>query len=262
MDTHQIVTPENVELNYEIAGIGSRFLALLIDNLIQGFTFFAIVLAAIVFEVEKTLQTIPGVTRGIITSALIVMAVIITFGYHIILETMMNGQTIGKMILHIRVRKEQGNRLTFWDVLLRNFIRFIDMSPFYITGLIVMFMNKKAKRLGDLAAGTIVIREIPRKQLEQFLTVKVPEPMAYQESFTVKNSWIQSVLTSITQKDYFLMKNIYSRRSELSNFNDLAAGIIQKLIAKSSLPERPAFYPSEAEEILAEMIGLYEKTYS
>jgi len=265
-DIHTIVIPENVELNYEIAGIGSRFVALLLDTLVQVLISGVLVIALLALFGFKTVwnRQITDLATGITTFILLILLFIVLIGYHIILETIMNGQTLGKKLLQIRVRKEQGNTLTFWDILLRNSIRLVDILPsFYIIGLIVMFVNKKSKRLGDFAAGTIVIKEISRKNLRQFLTVNqlLREPATAPETFTPQYIWINSVLTAITQPDYLLMKNLFSRRRELSNFKKLAAGIIQKIINKASLPEGLSVNPNEAETILREMIELYEKIY-
>lgn len=126
-----------------------------------------------------------------------------------------------------------------------------------------MFVNKKSKRLGDFAAGTIVIKEIPRKNLQQFLAVNqlLWEPATAPETFTPQYAWINSILAVITQPDYLLMKNLFSRRRELNNFKELATGIIYKIISKASLTEGLTANPDEAEMILREMIELYEKTY-
>ncbi len=263
-DIHKIVIPENVELSYEIAGIGSRFVALLIDMTIQALILVGLITALELIGIDKAARFVPGITKGFIVSIILIVSGVVIFGYHIILETSLNGQTAGKMALHIRVCKELGGRLTFWDVLLRNFIRFIDMFPFYcyLVGIVVMFLNKKSKRLGDFAAGTIVVKELSRRNLEQFLAnTQLPGAGVSQEPFMAQYPWIQSVLTVITQQDYFLMKDLHSRRRELTNFKDLAAMIIQKIIVKALSAETPVLDPGEIEAVLADMILAYEKTF-
>lgn len=265
-DTHSMVIPENVELKFEIAGIGSRFAALMLDFVIQiaacgVFTIALLVLLGITIALDKHLSEL---TSSITVGIIVIVISIIFLGYHIILETIMNGQTIGKKVLNIRVRKEQGGSLTFWDILLRNFVRLVDvLPPFFIIGLVVMFVNKKSKRLGDFAAGTIVVKEIPRRKLEQFLAANQVSPVNTNtpETLAVKYEWISSILAFITQQDYLMMKNLISRRRELSNFQQLASEIIRKIMAKASLPEDFTFNPTETPEILQEMIAVYEKTY-
>jgi uncharacterized RDD family membrane protein YckC len=262
-----MVIPENVELKFEIAGIGSRFAALMLDFVIQIaacgiFSIALLVLLGITITLDKHIS---GLSSSITVGIIIIVISIILLGYHIILETIMNGQTIGKKVLNIRVRKEQGSALTFWDILLRNFVRLVDvLPPFFIIGLIVMFVNKKSKRLGDFAAGTIVVKEIPRRKLEQFLAVNQVSPVSVNapEILNAKYEWISSILAFITQTDYLMMKNIISRRRELSNFQQLASEIVRKIIAKASLSEDITFNPNETPEILQEMVVIYEKTYS
>ena len=173
-DTYNVATPENVELDYEVAGIGSRFLAIAIDTVLQIVLGGAVVLVLVIFYgfgKEDFLKNLPGIWEGILMGFLIFLSFLISFGYFIILEMVMNGQTLGKKILNIRVRKDLGNAPGFWDLLLRNLIRIVDTLPiFYGVGLVVMFMNKKAKRLGDYAAGTVVVKELPRKEIKKFFT--------------------------------------------------------------------------------------------
>jgi uncharacterized RDD family membrane protein YckC len=119
-DVYQVVTPENVELDYEIAGIGTRFLALAIDFVIQMILAGAIisVLAMFGFKQEHFTEFKPGLWPSLIIGLLLMLAFLVGFGYFIILEMVMNGQTIGKKIINIRVRKDQGSAPTFWDILL------------------------------------------------------------------------------------------------------------------------------------------------
>lgn len=134
-DVHTMVIPENVELNYEIAGIGSRFLALLLDSLVQILISGALVIALYALFGFKTdwNRHLTNLAKGVTAFIVIILLFIVIIGYHLILETIMNGQTIGKKLLNIRVRKEHGNFLTFWDILLRNFIRLVDILPSFIS---------------------------------------------------------------------------------------------------------------------------------
>lgn len=125
-----------------------------------------------------------------------------------------------------------------------------------------MFFNLKAKRLGDFAAGTIVVKEIPRKNLKKFLAItNQTNQQLNREPDIAKYPWIQSVLPVITQAEYFIIKNLYSRQHELSNFKELALGVIQKTIVKANLAEETTIDPEQTAEILVTMVLLYEKTY-
>lgn len=90
----------------------------------------------------------------------IILYFVITFGYSICLEWLLNGQTLGKRLLRLRVVDEGGHQMHFSQIAVRNLLRFVDSMPvFYFVGGITTLLNSKAQRLGDIAAGTIVIRQ-------------------------------------------------------------------------------------------------------
>jgi len=157
-----VETPENIELRLPLAGFGPRFLAQLIDGLIQGAIAFVLVLVVIIFA---TFSMVADPTTGAtVMLLLIILSVILTtLGYFIIFETIWNGQTPGKRITGIRVVKRGGLPLTFTDALLRNLIRIVDNLPSYgLVGLISFFSTRNQQRLGDLVADTVVVREFKR----------------------------------------------------------------------------------------------------
>jgi uncharacterized RDD family membrane protein YckC len=163
-DQLNIETPEQVDLRFPIAGIGSRFLALLTDSFIQGVALFLLFLAfALIFSSAKKL---PGGTAPSDTAAKWFVAGIFLFyfllywGYYSLFEAFWNGQTPGKRLLKIRVIKDSGRQITLFEALARNLLRVVDMLPsFYLIGVITMLCNREQKRLGDLVAGTIVVHE-------------------------------------------------------------------------------------------------------
>lgn len=155
MNDHlSIDTPENIILNAEIAGFGTRCIAAIIDYLI--------LLTVIILVSVLYLQSIPVGSRnesGSFAVLALIQFVIITF-YHLILELLWNGQTIGKRLVGARVVQANGLPLTASGAIIRNLVRLFDFLPvFYGIGLITMFASRQTQRLGDLAARTIVIRE-------------------------------------------------------------------------------------------------------
>jgi len=157
-----VETPENIELRLPLAGFGPRFLAQLIDGLIQGAIAFVLVLIAIIFS---SFSMVTDPTSGaMIMMILVILAVILTtLGYFVIFETIWNGQTPGKRVTGIRVVKRGGLPLTFTDALLRNLLRIVDNLPSYgLVGLISFFSTRNQQRLGDLVADTVVVREFTR----------------------------------------------------------------------------------------------------
>ena len=154
-----VSTPERVAFQYEIAGIGSRFLAQFID-----------VLIITVIQIVITIGA--GALGGIFNSIQVfgLVEVILTFiliaGYFLISEAAWNGQTLGKRYVRLRVVGDQGEPLTIGQAAIRNLIRVVDFLPaFYAIGIIAMFSNRRAKRLGDFAAGTLVVRDRERIRL-------------------------------------------------------------------------------------------------
>jgi uncharacterized RDD family membrane protein YckC len=263
-DLHQVVTPENVELDYEIAGIGSRFFALTIDLSIQGLLSVGIGYGLSLADLAglKLDEKIKDLPHSLIGAGLILLLTLVWLGYYIILETAWNGQTIGKRALNIRVRKELGYTPNFWDITLRNIIRLIDFLPFgFAIGFITMFCNKNAKRLGDYAAGTIVVKELPRKKLNRYLNVETPGSPTPDGAGDEAFSWLEPLPARLTQRDYLIMTNLQSRRAQLTNYPELALETVGKILTKTPEINAPALKPDEAPLILTELIRRYEKAY-
>jgi uncharacterized RDD family membrane protein YckC len=162
-DDHAIDTPEQVALYFPLAGLGSRFLAAALDVAIQAAVSLLIVLVAvIVFSAIGThkLDTMSNTAAKWFTALLILGYFILIWGYYALFEAFRNGQTPGKRVLKIRVIKDSGRQITFFEALARNLLRVIDSLPgAYLTGVISILMTKQNKRLGDLVAGTIVVHE-------------------------------------------------------------------------------------------------------
>src|SRR5579863_6768260 len=155
-DKHTIDTPEQLQLDFAVAGIGSRFLALLIDSLIETLV---VIVVAILIPV-----LVQGGIRGIspvwLAAGFLVFFFLIYFGYYAIFEIVWNGQTPGKRIIGIRVVKDSGRPLTATETIGRNLLRIVDSLPgFYAIGILVAVLNSRNKRLGDLVAGSLVVRE-------------------------------------------------------------------------------------------------------
>jgi len=157
-DQLNIDTPEQVELEFAVAGIGSRFVAVLIDHLIQfGFFFVFGMLAAVLFG---SLANRINLLGKWVLAAFIVLDFLLVWGYFALFEAYWRGQTPGKHIMKLRVIKDSGRQITLFEAMSRNLVRIIDYLPaLYLTGVITMLCTKRHQRLGDLAAGTIVVHE-------------------------------------------------------------------------------------------------------
>jgi len=154
--TITIITPANIEVEYKLAGVGARLAALIIDSLLQ---FSAIaVCGAVIWATNYQLRQGGAAIRSSTALAVfIVLAFTIYLGYFVVLELVMNGQTIGKRLFGLRVIRDNGQPIEFSQALMRGIIR-SSLDMMYV-GLFVILFSKKHKRVGDMAAGTIVVIE-------------------------------------------------------------------------------------------------------
>ncbi len=163
MDQYQ--TSEKVKINYEIASVPLRIAAYCVDLAFQGITFFAVYIIMFVFfsggmVLSTFTNKIVSYVLMIIGLLLLLLAVLFIIFYRLFFEIIWKGQTPGKKFLKIRVINDDGTYLKVIPAILRNLFRIVDMLPIYnITGLITMLINKNNKRIGDIVAGTIVIKE-------------------------------------------------------------------------------------------------------
>ena len=146
-----IQTPEGIAFPLLLAGPITRFLAWLLDTAC---------ISAATIAVSMIFSLIGFITGDIANAFRIIFFFVLSIGYPIFTEWRWRGQTIGKRLLRLRVMDVQGLRLQFSQVMLRNLFRFIDSLPiFYTLGGIICFFSKRAQRLGDIAANTIVVRD-------------------------------------------------------------------------------------------------------
>lgn len=147
-------TPESVAISLPIAGIGTRFLATLID------TFFITILVIAFIILDVVGQNTGGGAGYALSAFGIIGSAVVFFGYYIFFEILWNGQTPGKRRNRIRVIQKNGYPVTPVGVLVRNIVRLVDFLPtLYAIGIITMFIDRRARRLGDLLAGTMVVKE-------------------------------------------------------------------------------------------------------
>jgi uncharacterized RDD family membrane protein YckC len=169
-ETLIIETPERVPLAFALASIGNRFLAAAIDHTIQYVAIAAVVwlflsIAGIsLFTASgpegRTLADLPNWTIAVMIICLFVLFT----SYFTLFEWLWDGQTPGKRLLKLRVIREDGRPITVWEAIARNLLRIFDsvpgfFVPVYSIGLIVIFLSKRDQRVGDIFAGTVVIRE-------------------------------------------------------------------------------------------------------
>ncbi|MCC3357282.1 RDD family protein [Bacillus sp. REN16] len=156
-----IKTPEFVSIQFQLAGVGSRAAAYLLDTLLLSIASLLILLTLLLILHGGSDFWLLGETffSGPVAIAIILLF-LLNWGYFFLLEFFAGGKTIGKKVVGIRVIQENGHSITLLSSFIRNFLRIIDSLPAsYFLGIIMVFFHPKHKRLGDLVAGTIVIHE-------------------------------------------------------------------------------------------------------
>lgn len=164
--TLQFETPENVQVQYQPAGLGTRFLAWFIDQFLVWTVFF--VLMFLLMVVGASLEVLddflvsgsgdPAEMEAYVIGVMVLLFGLGSFVYFMATELFMHGQTPGKRMTKIRVVKQDGFSLDAGSVFLRNVFRVIDNIPLT---WIIPFLSKRSQRMGDMAAGTIVVTDQP-----------------------------------------------------------------------------------------------------
>lgn len=156
-DRITLTTPEQVEVSYELAGLGSRFLAGLLDTLLIGLLIFVLGLALGYLRARVAADPIQGVMAWLI---LVSAALLIYIGYFVLLEMLWQGQSVGKRITGLRVISTTGAPLSFEQSAVRNILRIADLLPVaYAAGLVSILLTRRLQRLGDIAAAAMVVKE-------------------------------------------------------------------------------------------------------
>lgn len=155
-ELYTVETPEQIDVAYDVAGIGSRFLAALIDHLIIG-----LLLALSCTGVSLAANVADLGFDAVIVLSLFGIGIYLSLcAYYIFFETVWNGQTPGKRMIGLRMVRVGGRPIGFLGSATRNIIRLADFLPvLYGLGVLVMFIDKRSRRLGDLAAGCVAVRE-------------------------------------------------------------------------------------------------------
>lgn len=155
-DQLSIETPEQVALEFPLAGVGSRFLALAIDTLVQG-----AVMGLALLAVLGAWSVIRPSAGGLWFAAVGLLAAFsIFYGYFAAFEAFWHGQTPGKRLVGLRVLSVTGRPIRLDEALIRNVLRVVDQLPgVYAVGIVTMLISSRSQRLGDLAAATVVVHE-------------------------------------------------------------------------------------------------------
>ena len=229
-----------------LAGIGSRFVALLVDTLIWAAGL--IVLMLLLWAFRPALEAFSNLSYqwavAIVTFALFFL----NWGYFTLFEAFNNGRTPGKRVARIRVIQQSGRGIGLFESMARNFVRYVDQIPFfYAVGVITMFVTRQHQRLGDLAAGTLVVRdreqEVPLWGDTGVRTFTAPAFTPAPPAPEPQHSLILAApgIARLSNADLEVLENFFARRLDLpiSTRESLAQRIAGAIQAKSGL-EIPA----------------------
>jgi len=214
LEQSEIKTPEYVSVKYTIAGLGSRAPAFIIDQLVIALLYFVSFLGlAVIFESNLINLSVDQVFLWIL-AGFILLVFIIEWSYFFLFEFFWNGKTIGKKILGIRVIQDNGHRITLLSSLIRNLLRIIDRLPTgHLLGIMLIFFHQKHKRLGDLAAGTIVVHDQGSKRKKK---KDIAEKMIEQNNWESDGLQFDSfLLDQLTEQDFELVKTYCGRYTDL-----------------------------------------------
>jgi uncharacterized RDD family membrane protein YckC len=175
-----IDTPEQVHLEFVLAGIGSRFMAVFLDTLIEVAIYLVLIFSALLWS------NIAGFSKGLTIwwEAIFTLVVFcINWGYYATFESLWKGQTPGKRWAGIRVIKDSGRPINAFEAIARNLVRFVDFLPaFYGIGVVTMLLNAKHRRLGDFVAGTLVVHESSDREASLFFNTQEKTVHAFHQA--------------------------------------------------------------------------------
>lgn len=230
----QINTPENVAFGYHVAGIGSRFVAALVDTLLIGLIQALIVGTLILILLEAGSNSLMEELGAWLLAALGLISFLFFWGYYIFFEMLWNGQSPGKRWLKLRVIRTDGTPISLVESLIRNLVRMVDLLPAaYGLGVVTMFINSQSRRLGDLAAGTLVVHDSGPGSVESLNMSDVQS----NHKLSLKPVSISGFpVERLTNQEIHLIEEFLGRREEMQYRQQLAVQILTRLYQRAGLP--------------------------
>jgi len=224
---HTVITPENVELSFEVAGITSRFLAWFLDML---FMIIALFIGA------WAVSFVGIISPGLQAALVIVTAFVIQQGYFIFFELKTGGATPGKRIMKLRVIQDTGVKINFFNSFLRNMMRFMDSTPLFILhipGGLAAFFHPLNRRLGDMVAGTLVVRERSHPQPGRIIA-EGDEYSTLLADFTLRENIMRVVTTP--EKEAMIEACLRADEIEFSRRMEIFGRLGRRLRSRLDLP--------------------------
>ena len=254
-DRLTIQTPEQVGFDYALAGLGSRTAAFLVDSVIRWFLFLAIL--AVVGLVYKFLPALDlsAWVKDLSKTWLIALAVLayglVDLGYFLLFEALWSGQTPGKRRQRLRVIRMNGQPIGWLESSIRNILRAVDLvGGFYPVGIVVVFLSRNNQRIGDYAAGTVVIVERQRSVPEDRKEVHAPQALTHPE--------IEWYVARLKPAQYQVLRSFLERRGQMEqgHRHELARLLSHQLSKQMFRSTRVSI---SYESFIEEIVALYEK---
>ncbi len=236
-------TPESVELEFPLAGIGSRAYALLVDYTLITIAMVAVILVGLLFSFQTlayAAQDTVGLTRSLVKWILPIVLLglfAIFVGYFVFFETLWQGQTPGKRMAQIRVIREDGRPIGLPQATLRGLLRVFDDILLGLVGFLLIVQGRQEKRLGDWVAGTVVIQELRLRKDKD--TIIIPdEPKANQVADVMLET---ANFNLVTPDDFAVIREYLNRRSRFSvkAWETVSLRLAQQLKARLDLEALP-----------------------
>jgi uncharacterized RDD family membrane protein YckC len=203
MDSHDhliIDTPEQTSLEFPLAGIGSRFLAMAADTAIQAAVGLLILIVFLILLPGFGLFGRAGAQW--ILALFVIAGFLLYSAYFAFFEIVWNGQTPGKRYAQLRVMKDDGRPISAYDAIARNLLRIVDSLPgFYGVGVLSVFFSKQSKRLGDFVAGTVVVHETALEGVRPFAETKIDEYLPAFDASSITLDELRLIETFIQRRD-------------------------------------------------------------
>lgn len=207
----ELELPEEIDLQVELANVGSRTLAILVDIALGGLVLFIVYALTLLLARNVANDWLTQLSSNALKIVLVLLIFGLQWVYFNLFEWIWNGQTPGKRLLHLRVIKVDGSPVSGIDVLLRNLSRPIDtLGPMGLIGLLMIFVNRKAQRLGDLMARTLVIHET-QIDWSIFDQIENPEPISSGSSVSATPS------IRLSPQQWELLHRYLNRRDQLES---------------------------------------------
>jgi uncharacterized RDD family membrane protein YckC len=227
-DRITIATPEGVDLELTLAGVGSRFVSALVDFMLQ---------IVLLVGVTGVGAAVGAFGNGFGAVVVLLASFLVFAAYDVLFEVFAAGRTPGKRLNGLRVVRVDGSPVTFFTSAVRNVLRLVDILPgMYLVGIVTILVTRQNQRLGDVAAGTLVVRE--RTQQPSLRQLPVQQPVRS------TNAWD---VTGVSADELAAVRSFLARRYELTHearyrlAADLAGALRPKVVGATESLGSEAF---------------------